>query len=129
MDTNKTTDPRRGLGRAGEDLAVRTLEARGYTVVARNWRCPLGELDIIARDGDGLVFVEVRTRRGGWRGAAEDSIGPTKQRRLLALADAYLQAEGVPLDAAWRIDVVTVEMDRAGVLLRVQVLQDAIGWR
>ncbi|MCW5849896.1 MAG: YraN family protein [Anaerolineae bacterium] len=129
MNTNKTTDPRRGLGRAGEDLAVRALEARGYTIVGRNWRCPDGELDIIARDGACLVFVEVRTRRGGWQGAAEDSIGPAKQRRLLALADAYLQAEHVPLDAAWRIDVVTVEMDRRGVLREVLVLQDAVGWR
>ena len=122
-------DPRRGLGRAGEDLAVKTLEARGYTIVGRNWRCPDGELDIIAHEGDCLVFVEVRTRRGGWPGAAEDSIGLTKQRRLLALADAYLQAERLPLDAAWRIDVVTVEMDRRGVLREVRVLQDAIGWR
>ena len=121
-------DARRGLGRAGEDLAVRALTERGYVVVERNWRCAVGELDIVARHNDCLVFVEVRTRRGGWRGAAEDSIGPTKRRKLAALADAYLQAQGAPT-GDWRIDVVTVEMDGGGRLRAVEVFEDAIGWR
>ncbi len=120
-------DPRRGLGRAGEDLAARALIERGYTVVERNWRCEVGELDIVARHNECLVFVEVRTRRGGWRGAAEDSIGPSKRRKLAALADAYLQAHAKAGD--WRIDVVTVELDGSGRLRAVDVFEDAIGWR
>lgn len=122
-------DPRRGLGRAGEDLAVRALTERGYIIVARNWRCPVGELDVIARDGECLVFVEVRTRRGGWRGAAADSVGPRKRARLAALADAYLQAGAYPQTTNWRIDVVAVEMDGRGALRSVEVFQDAVGWR
>lgn len=123
------TDPRRSLGRAGEDLAVRALAERGYIVVERNWRCLLGELDIIARDGECLVFVEVRTRRGGWRGAAADSVGPRKRARLAALADAYLQAGAYPQTTDWRVDVVAIEMDGRGVLRSVEVFQDAVGWR
>ena len=122
-------DPRRGLGRRGEELAAQALVERGYAIVTRNWRCPLGELDIVARDGACLVFVEVRTRRGGWRGAAADSVGPVKQARLAALADAYLQAENVPQGTSWRVDVVAVEMDRRGVVRSLEVFQDAVGWR
>ncbi|MFN8499557.1 MAG: YraN family protein, partial [Anaerolineae bacterium] len=122
-------DPRRGLGRTGEDLAARALAERGYALVERNWRCPVGELDIVARHGACLVFVEVRTRRGGWRGAAEDSIGPAKRRKLAALADAYLQAHDVAAGVDWRIDVVTVEMDAAGHLRAVEIIEDAVGWR
>lgn len=122
-------DPRRGLGKAGENLAVRTLEARGYQVIERNWRCTYGELDIIARDQECLVFVEVRTRRGGWRGAAADSVGPAKRARLATLADAYLQAGAFPASTDWRVDVVAIEMDARGVVRRVEVFQDAIGWR
>lgn len=122
-------DPRRGLGRTGEDLAARALAERGYVMVERNWRCTVGELDIVARHGECLVFVEVRTRRGAWRGAAEDSVGPSKRRKLVALADAYLQAHAVAPGADWRIDVVTVEMDAAGHVRTVEVFEDAVGWR
>lgn len=122
-------DPRRGLGKTGEELAARALVERGYAIVARNWRCPLGELDIIARDGDCLVFVEVRTRRGGWRGAASDSVGPRKRARLAALADAYLQAGAYPPTIDWRVDVVAVEMDGRGVLRAIEIFKDAVGWR
>ncbi|MFN8470800.1 MAG: ribonuclease HII [Anaerolineae bacterium] len=122
-------DPRRGLGRTGEDLAVRALAERGYVVVERNWRCSVGELDIVARHAECLVFVEVRTRRGGWRGAAEDSIGPSKRRKLAALADAYLQAHEASVGTDWRIDVVTVEMDAGGRVRAVEIFEDAVGWR
>ena len=58
------TRKRQALGRSGEDLAVRHLTRLGYRVLERNYRCPLGEIDLIARDGDSLVFVEIKTRRG-----------------------------------------------------------------
>ncbi|MGC8781941.1 MAG: YraN family protein, partial [Anaerolineae bacterium] len=87
---------RRAIGKQGEDRAVAYLEQLGYAILARNWRTRRGELDIVARDGECLVFVEVRTRRSGRRaaapalGAAEESVTPRKQRQLAAMADEYL---------------------------------------
>jgi putative endonuclease len=119
-----TRDDRRGLGRHGEDLAVQALAAKGYQILARNWRCPAGELDLVARDGSCLAFVEVRTRRGKMLGSPEESITPAKQARLVTLADAYVQAHD--WDGDWRIDVVAVEMDGRGRLLRVDHYENAV---
>jgi len=117
-------DDRRGLGRRGEDLAALHLAAQGYEIVARNWRCEVGELDLVARAGDCLAFVEVRTRRGQVLGTPEESVTPAKQARLIELALAYVQAYDWPGD--WRIDVVAVEMDRRGRLLRVDHYENAV---
>jgi putative endonuclease len=117
-------DDRRGLGRRGEELASRQLAAKGYEIVARNWRCETGELDLVARDGECLVLVEVRTRRGGAMGSPEGSITATKQARLIALSEAYVQESG--WDGDWRIDVVAIEMDGRGRLLRVDHYENAI---
>jgi putative endonuclease len=117
-------DDRRRLGQRGEDLAARHLAARGYEIVTRNWRCEAGELDLVARDGDALVFVEVRTRRGEALGTPEESVTPAKQARLIVLAEAYVQAHDWLGD--WRIDVVAVEMDRRGRLLRVEQYENAV---
>lgn len=117
-------DDRAGLGRHGEELAARHLAAKGYDIVARNWRCETGEIDLVARDQSNLAFVEVRTRRGQALGSPEESITLAKQARLIDLAEAYIQAEGWP--GAWRIDVVAIEMDRRGRLLRVDHYENAI---
>jgi putative endonuclease len=117
-------DDRRGLGRRGEDLAAQHLVARGYQIVVRNWRCEVGELDLVARDGDCLAFVEVRTRRGRALGTPEESVTPAKQARLIDLALAYVQAHDWQGD--WRIDVVAVEMDGRGRLLRVDHYENAV---
>ena len=82
------------LGRRGEEAAVGFLIARGLVVVARNWRCREGELDIVARERDTLVFCEVKTRRGVGFGAPLDAITPVKQARLRRLASAYLAEVG-----------------------------------
>ena len=82
--------PRQRAGAAAEDLAARFLEAHGLRVVARNFRCRLGEIDLIARDGATLVFVEVRLRRNRHYGGASASIDLLKQRRLVAAAGLYL---------------------------------------
>jgi putative endonuclease len=116
---------RKRLGNAGEDIAARELIQRGYTVRDRNWRCPEGELDIVAEQGDALVFVEVRTRRGDRFGTPEDSITPTKRAHLIASAQAYLEAHSLQ-DCDWRIDVVAVEMTARGQLVRVDVIENAI---
>jgi putative endonuclease len=117
-------DDRQGLGRRGEDLAARQLGAKGYQIVAQNWRCETGELDLVAREGECLVLVEVRTRRGRSMGSPEESITAAKQARLIALGEAYVQENDWGGD--WRIDVVAIEMDRQGRVLRVDHYENAV---
>jgi len=115
---------RQRLGRRGEQLAAQQLEAKGFDIVERNWRCETGELDLVARDGECLVAVEVRTRRGRSMGSPEESITTAKQARLIALGEAYVQESG--WDGNWRIDVVAIEMDRRGRVLRVAHYENAV---
>ena len=118
---------RKKLGQRGEELAVAYLEKQGYIVRERNWRCPVGEMDIVAEDGDCLVFVEVRTRRGREYGTPEESVTPAKQAKLVEVAQTYLQEHS--WDGDWRIDVVAVEMTSRGKLLRVELIKNAVtGW-
>lgn len=119
-----TRDDRRELGRRGEELAAHHLAAKGYEILARNWHCAEGELDLVARDGVCLAMVEVRTRRGRSMGSPEESITEAKQARLIGLGEAYVQACDWPGD--WRIDVVAVEMDPRGRLLRIDHYENAI---
>jgi putative endonuclease len=116
---------RKRLGDAGEEIATRELIRRGYVVRERNWRCPEGELDIVAEQGESLVFVEVRTRRGDRFGTPEESITLAKRAHLIAAAQAYLQAHALE-DRDWRIDVAAVEMTARGELVRVDVIENAI---
>lgn len=117
--------PRQGLGRRGEELAASHLAGLGYRVLARNVRCPGGEIDIIAADGACLVMVEVRTRRGVSHGSPEESVTPAKQARMRRLAEAYVEALPEP-PASYRVDVVAVELSPAGALLRVELITDAL---
>jgi putative endonuclease len=118
---------RRDLGAFGERVAAAHLEAKGYRIRARNFRCREGEIDIVAEDGDCLVFVEVRTRRGDAFGTPAESVTAAKERRLLTVAKAYLQ-EHPDIPANQRIDVVGVELSR-GRLLAVQHIEGAIADR
>lgn len=111
-----------GLGRRGEELAVRELRRRGYEIVERNWRCAVGEVDIVARRGQAWAFVEVRTRRGEAFGTPAESITPKKQARMQAVAERYM-AEHALWEADGQLLVVAVEMDPAGHLQRVEVLE------
>jgi putative endonuclease len=115
---------RKRLGQRGEDLAVALLEKRGYVVREHNWRCPAGEIDIVAEEGGCLVFVEVRTRRGREYGTPEESVTPAKQAKLVEVAQTYLQ--GHSWEGDWRIDVVAVEMTSTGKLLRVELIKNAV---
>lgn len=101
------------LGRFGEDVAARHLEARGMTVLARNWRCDLGELDIIATDGPCLVICEVKTRRDDRYGAPVEAVSPRKVRRLRRLVLRWLDEQGVYAPSL-RFDVVGVLQPRVG---------------
>ncbi len=114
---------RQKLGKWGEDRAVECLTAMGYTILARNWRCPAGELDIVAQHKGELVFVEVKTR---WGGPPEESIGPAKQAKLVELAHRYLQLKEDE-ERPWRIDAVLVELSKEGELIRCEVIESAVG--
>lgn len=101
---------RQALGRAGERKAWRFLKRRGLRLILRNWRCDLGELDIVARDGDVVVFVEVRTTasRSPFAGAPEHTVGPEKRRRLRKLGRAWL-AKSSWRPQGVRFDVVALQ--------------------
>ena len=116
------TQARQELGKQGEDLAVRELERRGYAIVARRFRVRSGELDIVARDGPTLVFVEVKARSGRRFGVAAEAVTPLKQLRLARLASEYLLRQRIA-DCACRFDVVSVHFD--GGAAEVQVIQNA----
>jgi putative endonuclease len=116
---------RRGLGSFGELAAAAHLQRRGATIIARNWRCPLGEIDLVAHMGGQLLFVEVKARRGSVP-APEESVGRAKQRRLARLAHAYLAAAGLPETTPWRIDVIAVEVDPLGRVRRLEQIESAV---
>ncbi|MGC8873217.1 MAG: YraN family protein [Chloroflexia bacterium] len=116
---------RRMVGSRGEALAEAALRQRGYEIIARNWRCREGEVDLVARDGADWVFVEVRTRCLGDGPSPEESLTQRKRRRLLRLAGVFLEAQGLQ-DVPWRVDVVAVELDRKGRPLRLEVLPGAV---
>ena len=97
-------------GRSAEDRATAYLIDRGYAVVVRNWRCKLGELDLVAHDGDTLAFVEIRSRADATRGDALATIRAGKQRKVAQLAAAYLASHAVRARAC-RFDVVGVTGD------------------
>ena len=118
-------DQRKQTGRRGEALAAAHLAEKGYRIIARNWRCRAGELDIVAQIGDVLVFVEVRARQGNQFGLAEESITPAKQARLIELAHTYLQEMATP-QQAWRIDVVAIHFGPG--LPQINHLENAVGW-
>lgn len=100
-------DPRRALGAAGEAQAAEWYEAHGYTVVARNWRCREGELDLVVAKGHELVFVEVKTRRTAAFGVPAEAVTPRKQQRLRTLAVRYLRDTGTRARRL-RFDVVAI---------------------
>jgi putative endonuclease len=99
------------LGRRGEDAAIRLLEARGYVVLARNVRLPGGEIDVIAKDGATIAFVEVKTRTSARYGSALAAVDARKRRTLRALAADWLQI-AAPRALA-RFDIVTIDGDSA----------------
>ena len=119
-------DQRKKLGDFGEQIAAAYLARQGYALVARQWRCAAGEIDLLMRDHGTLVFVEVRTRRGDRAGSAEESVSRGKQARLSALAYTYLDQASVPLDSPWRIDVVAVDVDRSGRVAGLRHIRDAV---
>jgi len=112
------------LGRYGEDLAAQHLTAAGMQVLDRNWRCREGELDIVAVDGDALVFVEVKARSGIGFGEPAEAVGPVKARRIRALACRWLLEHRPAGGHDLRFDVVSV-VRRRGFAPELVHLRDA----
>ena len=118
------SDARQDLGKSGEDLAVRELASRGYAILARRYRTRFGEIDVIARDGPTVVFVEVRRRSAGGYGSAAESVTPAKQRRVARMAVAYLARERLIDRCPVRFDVVAIDDGPTGAP-RVTVIRSA----
>ena len=117
---------RKALGALGEKRAAEFLKRKGYRILETNFRCREGELDIISRDKDCLVFVEVRTRSSTDFGTPEESVTRAKREKLVSVALAYLQTHR-NLPESWRFDVVAVEVDRGGQTTRIEVIENALG--
>ena len=114
---------RQSLGKAGEDLACRELERRGYAVVARRYRTRFGEIDIVAHDHGVIVFVEVKARTSKRYGSAAEAVSFRKRRRIGAMALDYLAWTG-GLDRRCRFDVVAID-GLGGAKPTTRVIQDA----
>ena len=117
---------RRDTGILGEKLAGDFLKKRGYRIIETNYRCRHGEIDIIARHKDFLVFIEVRSKKSLQFGTPEQSISEAKKRHLKATALHYQQTHE-KLPPQWRIDVVALELDASGKLRRAEVIENAVG--
>lgn len=101
------------LGQRGEGLAARYLQRKGYRIISRNFHARRGEIDLVCRDGDCLVFVEVKTRGPGGLGFPEDAVTVAKQQRLKRAVNAYLARLPAP-PVSCRIDVISIEQPTNG---------------
>ena len=117
---------RRNTGMLGEKYARDFLKKKGYKVIETNYRCGRGEIDIVARQKDSLVFVEVRTKISLEFGTPEESINRAKQNRMRATALHYLQ-DHTKLPELWRIDVVAIELNEKGKPSRIEIIENAVG--
>lgn len=117
---------KRELGQRGELVAAAHLQRQGYTIITTNWRCAHGELDIVARKDDTLVFVEVRTRRALTTEEAFESVNPHKQNRLQRLAYTYLSENDLQ-DVLWRVDVIAVAFPYTGQPV-IEHVENALEW-
>lgn len=123
------TNARKRLGAWGESVAATHLEGSGYTIRARNWRAKVrehglsGELDIVAQKAAHWAFVEVKTRRGG---LPEQQLTPRKAQQLMQLALVYLDAHNMSEETDFSIDLVAVELDRGGKVLRIEHIENVV---
>jgi putative endonuclease len=118
------TEARQSLGRTGEDLACAELERRGYVIIARRYRLRTAEIDIVARDGRVLVFVEVKARAGRQFGSGAEAVTPLKRRRLVQAALDFMARRGY-VECPCRFDVVSIQV--GADCPEIEVIQNAFG--
>lgn len=117
------TKDRQQCGRDGEARAAEFLAARGFTILARNVRASAGEIDLVALDGETLVFCEIRTRRSRGQGGALESVTPAKQRQVVRVAEWFLARHPALHARPMRFDVVAI--DRHGDEMAIEHVPDA----
>jgi putative endonuclease len=116
---------RKTTGIIGEKIAADFLAKQGYEIIETNYRCKEGEVDIIAKDGDVLVFIEVRAKNSRMFGSPEESITARKKEHLKNVAARYQETHDYLLQQ-YRIDFVAVELDRGGRPRRIEVIKNAV---
>jgi len=117
-------DPRKELGTKGEQLAVKFLKREGYKIIQRNYRCKLGEIDIIAERDRTLAFVEVKTRQTDAFGLPQDSVTPTKKNQISRAALSYIK-ENKLIGRSCRFDVIAVTFSGESRKPRIEHIKNA----
>lgn len=116
------TRKRLDLGKQGEQLALKRIKRLGYKCITRNYRCPLGEIDLIAKDKDCLVFIEIKTRKGKSLSYAKEAVDSRKKRQLSKVALAYMKSNNCS-DTKSRFDVVAINLSEDKP--QIEVIQNA----
>ena len=116
------TKERLALGKAGEDIALNKIKKLGYKCIERNYRCPLGEIDLVARHRDCLVFIEIKTRKGRDVGYAKEAVTERKKRQISKAALNYMKEKGC-CNVRSRFDVVAVSINQGKP--DIEVIQNA----
>ena len=119
---NMTTE-KIDFGKEGEDLAINYLKKKGYKILERNFRCRMGEIDIIALHKGTTVFIEVKTRSDYSFGIPEDSINKRKQRHMIMSALSYIKYKNLPQDGKLRFDVIGIDYGKGKPV--INLIQDA----
>ena len=112
------------IGNLGEDLARKYLEDRGYEILEQNYRNKYAEIDIVAKEKDTVVFVEVKTRIGEQLGTPEDALNKNKMRRLVRKADMYAMRQKFDI---YRIDAICIVLDETKQIQRINHYQNITG--
>jgi len=116
-------DTRKALGSKGEDLAVQYLKKKGFKVIERNYHCPAGEIDLIVREKNTLVFVEIKTRSSSDYGLPQDAVDRFKQKKMIEVARTYLAEHHLTEDIPARFDVVAIHLTPTGP--DIELIKDA----
>ena len=119
---------RLNIAETGESLAVTHLKARGYKILAQNYRAVRGEIDLVAQDGDCIVFVEVKTRRSLKFGLPQAAVTTQKQRQISKVALAYLQTHN-QFDAPCRFDVIAIHLSPQLEVLKLEQIENAFAFQ
>jgi len=112
------------LGKFGEDIAARFLKRNGYKILHRNWRCAIGEIDIVAQEKEFLAFVEIKTRCSIDFGPGYLSVNSAKQLKLIKLAHVYLKRYGLT-DKPCRVDIISIDMAQNDKAFNIELIKDA----